>query len=360
MTVSLYSPVRIGDIDAANRVFMAPLTRCRADPQTLAAGALQAEYYAQRAGAGLIISEATPVERAGVGYVNTPCIHTPDQEAGWRTVTDAVHMAGGKIVAQLWHVGAVSHPELQVDGAQPVSASAYTAVGTTVTPLGKRERLPARALALHEIGALVEAYRHASRVAQRAGFDGVEIHGANGYLLEQFIRDTVNRRTDAYGGPIAHRIRLPLEVVDAAVSVFGKGRVGIRLSPLTPSNGCPQDGAPQATYGALVEALAGRDIAFLHFIEGATGGARALDGFDFARARRTFPGAYVANNGYTLEMAEAAVADGRVDAVAFGRPFIANPDLPERLQRRQPLAAFDSKTLYSPGPRGYTDYPLAA
>jgi len=357
MTTSLFSPLRIGDIAVANRIVMAPLTRCRADPETLAPMALHAEYYRQRAGAGLIISEATQVVREGLGYVNTPGIHSEAQQAGWALVAQAVHAAGGRIVAQLWHVGAISHPDLQPGGVLPVSSSPYNPGDTVHTPRGKQPRVEARPLALEEIRALVGAYRHAAEVAKRAGLDGVEIHSANGYLLEQFIRDRVNRRTDEYGGSIANRIRFTLEAVDAAIEVFGRGRVGIRLSPVTGANRCPQDSNPQATYGALVEALDARGIAYLHFIEGHTGGARALEGFDFAWARKRFRGAYIANNGYTRQMAIDAVAGGAADAIAFGRPFISNPDLPRRIERDAPWAPVDTAKLYTPGPQGYSDYP---
>jgi N-ethylmaleimide reductase len=354
---SLFDPVRIGAWDCPNRVLMAPLTRCRADPATLAPRALNAEYYAQRAGAGLIVSEATQVEPRGLGYMRTPGCHSDAQRDGWRLVADAVHAAGGRIVAQLWHVGAVSHPDLQPDGALPVSSSEYTAVGTIHTPQGKRERVAARALSTDEVGGIVEAFRHAARQVRDAGLDGVEIHSANGYLLEQFVRDSVNRRTDAYGGSVQHRIRIVLEVVDAAIGVFGRDRVGIRLSPVTAANGCPQDSAPQATYMALVEALDARGIAYLHFIEGNTGVEHHARGFDFGAARRAFRGAYVANNRYTRRMAIDAIASGAADAVAFGVPFISNPDLPRRLALDAPLAPANTRTYYGPEEVGYTDYP---
>jgi N-ethylmaleimide reductase len=357
MTNSLFSPAQIGEIAVRNRVFMAPLTRCRATPGSLAPRALNATYYAQRASAGLIVSEATQIMPEGLGYMNTPGIYSTEQEAGWRAVTDAVHEAGGRIVAQLWHVGAVSHPDLQPDGALPVSASAFNPGGFVHTPQGRKERVAARPLTLDEIGAVVAAYRHAAHVAQRAGFDGVEIHGANGYLLEQFLRDSINKRTDAYGGPIANRMKLMLQAVDAAIEVFGRGRVGIRLSPVSGANTCPLDSNPQATYGAVVDALNERRIAFIHFIEGLTGGERKLDGFDFERARQRFSGAYIANNKYTREMAIDAVAAGRVDAVAFGVPFISNPDLPRRLELGAPLNAANPATFYGPDEVGYTDYP---
>ncbi|HYF59702.1 MAG TPA: alkene reductase [Burkholderiaceae bacterium] len=353
----LLSPIRIGALDCPNRVLMAPLTRCRADAATLAPTALNAEYYAQRASAGLIVSEATQVRPDGMGYQRTPGMYSDAQRDGWRLVTDAVHEAGGRIVAQLWHVGAVSHPDLQPGGALPVSSSPYNPGGVTHTPAGKQPQVAARALRTDEIPAIVEAYRHSSRLARDAGFDGVEIHSANGYLLEQFIRDSVNRRDDAYGGSIANRLRLVLEVVDAAVGVWGADRVGIRLAPVTGANGCPQDGDPQATYGALVEALDARGLAYLHFIEGNTGVERHARGFDFGWARRAFRGTYVANNRYGRDEAIESIASGAADAVAFGVPFISNPDLPRRLELGVPLAPANTKTFYSQGPAGYVDYP---
>jgi N-ethylmaleimide reductase len=357
---TLFDPVRIGAIDCANRIFMAPLTRCRAMPGTDAPHALNATYYAQRASAGLIVSEATQIMPQGKGYGGTPGIYSSEQEAGWRLVTDAVHAAGGKIIAQLWHVGAISHPELQPDGALPVSSSIYNPGGFTTLPGGKKERVAARALELHEVKALAAAYKHSAQLAKRAGFDGVEIHSANGYLLEQFIRDCINKRSDEYGGSIANRIRLTLQAVDAAVEVFGKDRVGIRLSPVSAANNAMQDSNPQATYGALVQALDARGIAFIHFIEGITGGPRTLDGFDFSWARKNFRGAYIANNGYTRDMAMNAVQTSSADAIAFGVPFIANPDLPKRLQLNAPLNQANPKTFYVWGEQGYTDYPFLA
>jgi N-ethylmaleimide reductase len=360
-TSTLFSPIRVGAIDAKNRVFMAPLTRCRATPGTDAPNAMIAEYYGQRASAGIIVSEATQVLATGKGYVGTPGIYSPEQEAGWKLVTAAVHAKGGKIVAQLWHVGAISHPDLQPDHALPVTASTgYNPGGTIYTQNGKTERVAARGLETTEVKAYIAAYKHSAEVAKRAGFDGVEIHSANGYLLEQFIRDSSNKRIDDYGGSIENRIRFTLEVVDAAISVWGKERVGIRLSPVTAANNAQQDSHPQATYGALVEALAKRGIAFVHFIEGNTGSARDLTGFDFAAAKKTLTAhgvAYVANNKYDRAMAIDAIASGAADAIAFGVPFLANPDLPERLKRDAPLNAANPKTFYSEGPEGYTDYP---
>ncbi|MEI7445038.1 MAG: alkene reductase [Burkholderiales bacterium] len=356
-TPTLFTPIRIGALDCPNRVLMAPLTRCRADADTLAPRALNAEYYAQRASAGLIVSEATQVEPRGLGYMRTPGCYSNAQRDGWKLVADAVHAKGGRIVAQMWHVGAVSHPDLQPGGLLPVSSSEYTAVGTIHGPQGKKDRVPARALATEEVRAMVGTYRNAAKVLKDAGLDGVEIHSANGYLLEQFIRDSVNRRTDEYGGSVQNRIRLTLECIDAAIEVFGRDRVGIRLSPVTGANSCPQDSNPQATYMALVEALDARGIAFLHFIEGNTGVEHHARGFDFGAARRAFRGTYIANNKYTRGMAVEALASGAADAVAFGVPFISNPDLPRRLELDAPLAPANTKTYYGPEEVGYTDYP---
>jgi N-ethylmaleimide reductase len=358
---TLFSPLKLGDIETKNRVFMAPLTRCRATPGTDAPNAMIAQYYAQRASAGLIVSEATQIEPRGKGYVNTPGIYTPEQEAGWKLVADAVHAKGGKIVAQLWHVGAVSHPDFQPGDLLPVSSSAYSTGGTTYTQHGKRDRVAARPLETIEVQHLIGGYRHAAEVAKRAGLDGVEIHSANGYLLEQFIRDRINKRDDAFGGSVENRIRFTLAAVDQSIAALGAGRVGIRLSPVTDSNGAPQDSNPNATYGALVEALARRNIAFVHFIEGNTGRSREnVAQFDFAAAKRTLTRAgvaYVANNQYDREMAISAIETGAADAVAFGVPFIANPDLPARLQSNAALNVPDTKRFYSSGPLGYTDYP---
>jgi N-ethylmaleimide reductase len=353
----LFSPLKIGAIVCKNRVLMAPLTRCRALPENDSPHALNIEYYRQRAGAGLIISEATQVSQQGKGYVRTPGVYSAEQEVGWRAITDAVHAAGGKMIAQLWHVGPISHPDFQPNDELPVAASAQNPGGTTHTHLGKRERVTPRALRTDEIPGIIAAYRHSAELCKRAGFDGVEIHGANGYLLENFTRDSTNHRTDAYGGSIENRIRLTLEVVDSAISVWGKDRVGIRLSPVSKANLCPPDSNPQATYGALVKALNDRKIAFIHFIEGLTGGERLLEGFDFAAARRNFSGVYIGNNRYTGTMAAEAIRSGRVDAVAFGVPFISNPDLPQRLRIGAPLHEANTQTYYGPGPIGYTDYP---
>ncbi|TAG49815.1 MAG: alkene reductase [Betaproteobacteria bacterium] len=357
---TLFDPIQLGDIHCANRIFMAPLTRCRATPGTDAPNALIAEYYAQRASAGLIVSEATQIVPQGKGYTGTPGIYSVQQEAGWKLVADAVHAKGGKIVAQLWHVGAISHPDFQPAGALPVSSSPYNPGGTTYTQNGKQERVEARPLELLEIHHLIAGYRHSAEVAKRAGLDGVEIHSANGYLLEQFLRDSINKRTDEFGGSVENRIRFAVAAVDQAIAVFGAGRVGIRLSPVSAANAAMRDSDTQATYGALVDALAARKIAFVHFIEGNTGGARELAGFDFAGAKKTLTSAgvaYVGNNEYDRTLAMASMKLGNLDAVAFGVPFISNPDLPERLRSDAPLNVADTKTFYSEGANGYTDYP---
>lgn len=363
-TDKLFSPVRIGAIDCANRIVMAPLTRCRALPLSDAPHALNAEYYAQRSGAGLIVSEATQVQATGKGYMGTPGIYTAEQEAGWKLVTNAVHQHGGKIVAQLWHVGAVSHPDMQPGGALPLTASTgFNAGGTTHTQNGKVERVAARGMTLAEIEESIAAYRHACEVAQRAGFDGVEIHSANGYLLEQFIRDSSNQRTDQYGGSIENRLRFSLAVVDAAIAVFGKDRVGIRVSPTTGANNAKPDSNPQATYGAFVAALAARKLAFVHFIEGNTGVGHSFDGFDYAAARKLLQAAgvtYIANNKYDRAMAIKAIETDAADAVAFGVAFISNPDLVERLRRNATISPANVRTFYGPGAAGYTDYPTLA
>ncbi len=359
--MNLATPILIGSIESKNRIFMAPLTRCRATPGTDAPNAMIALYYAQRSGAGLIVSEATQVLPSGKGYVGTPGIYSAEQEAGWKLVTAAVHQAGGKIVAQLWHVGAISHPDLQPNNQLPVSASdGFNPGGTLYTQHGKTERVAARGLTIAEVKEMVAAYKHSCEVALRAGFDGVEIHSANGYLLEQFIRDSSNKRTDEYGGNIENRNRFTLDVIDAAISVWGAQRVGIRLSPVSAANNALRDSATQATYGHLVEQLAQRKIAFVHFIEGNTGGARELSGFDFIAARNLLKQAgvaYIANNKYTRSLAIQTIDDDLADAIAFGVPFISNPDLAQRLINDESLTEANPKTFYSAGPEGYTDYP---
>jgi N-ethylmaleimide reductase len=359
-TSLLFQPARIGDIEVANRVVMAPLTRSRADEPRgdVPGSAMNIEYYRQRSNAGLIISEGTQVSASGKGYLATPGIYSDAQVEGWKPITRAVHAAGSKIVAQIWHVGRVTHPEL-IGGAQPVAPSAIRPQVVAYTRGGKVDAPVPQALATAEIAEIVAQYRRGAANAIRAGFDGVEIHGANGYLIDQFLRDGANQRDDAYGGSIENRCRFALEVVDAVVAEIGAGRVGIRLSPVTPANDLA-DSNPQAVFGHLVPELDKRGIAFIHFIEGATGGPRDVPGFDFAWARRAFHGTYIANNGYDREMAMDAVDSGRADAVAFGRLYIANPDLVQRLKRGAALNTPNPQTYYAPGPVGYIDYPALA
>ena len=357
MTHKLFEPTRIGDIEVANRVVMAPLTRSRADEAAgdIPGSPMNVEYYRQRSNAGLIISEGTQVSPLGKGYMATPGIYSDEQVEGWKPITQAVHEAGSKIVAQIWHVGRVTHPNL-TGGVQPIAPSAVTPKVTAYTHAGKVEAPQPRALAAEEIKDIVAEYRRGAANAIRAGFDGIELHGANGYLIDQFLRDGANRRTDEYGGSIENRARFALEVVDAVVAEIGAGRVGIRLSPVTPANDLA-DSNPQAVFGYLVEELDKRGIAFIHFVEGATGGPRDIPGFDFAWARQAFKGTYIANNGYTREMAFDAVESGRADAVAFGRAYIANPDLVQRLKLNAPFNTPNPQTFYVPGEAGYIDYP---
>ncbi len=355
--LKLFQPGRIGAIEIANRIVMAPLTRGRADEAAgdVPGSDINVEYYRQRSAAGLIISEGTQVSPLGKGYIATPGIYSDAQVEGWKKITRAVHEAGGKMVAQIWHVGRISHPQL-TGGAQPIAPSAVQPQTAIHTHEGKFDAPVPRALSIDEIKDVVAEFRRAAANAIRAGFDGVEIHGANGYLIDQFLRDGSNKRTDTYGGSPENRCRFALEVVDAVIAEIGAGRVGIRLSPVTPVNDA-SDSAPQVVFGHLIEELNKRGIAYIHCIEGATRGARDIPGFDFAWARKAFKGAYIANNGYDRAMAIDAVESGRADAVAFGRPALANPDLVRRLKINAPLNEPNPATFYTSGPVGYIDYP---
>lgn len=356
---TLFDPIRIGDIELANRVVMAPLTRNRATGQL--PNDLTVAYYAQRAnpmtGFGLIITEATQIMPEGQGYLDTPGIHSPEQVAAWRKVTTSVHAQGGRIVVQLWHVGRISHTSLLPGGQAPVSSTNRVAKGKTYTAKGFEDVSPPRALRTDEIPGIVQAYRHAARCAIDAGFDGVEVHAANGYLIEQFLRDSINDRTDEYGGSIANRARLLVEVVKAVTDEIGGGRTGIRLSPVTPVNDAGQDSDPQALFNHVVEQIAPMHLAYIHVIEGQTGGDREVAPFDYQALRQRFPGAWMVNNGYDRQMALDAVANGKGELVAFGKPAIANPDLTRRLHQNAPLNQPDQKTMYGGGAHGYTDYP---
>lgn len=345
----LFTPYTLGPCALRNRLVMAPMTRNRAGPGGVPK-AMNARYYAQRAGAGLIITEAAQVSGQGVGYPGTPGLHTGEQVEGWRTVVAAVHAAGGSIFAQLFHCGRISHPSLQPGGATPVAPSALRPAGETVTPEGPRPFVTPRALGLEEIPGVVEQFRHAARLAREAGFDGVEIHAANGYLLDQFLRDGTNRRRDRYGGSHENRVRLLLEVTAAVIEVWDPHRVGVRLSPINPFNDI-RDTDPQATFEYAARALAEAHAGYLHVVEQGEGS------FEFARLRARFTGPYIANGGYDAERARAAVRSGYADLVSFGVAFLANPDLPGRLARGAPLNAPDPATFYGGDERGYLDYP---
>lgn len=353
---TLFDPIRLGDIAVANRIVMAPTTRNRAAPGDVAAP-LAVEFYRQRASAGLIITEGTQICAEGQGYINTPGIYNAEQVAAWRRVTDAVHAAGGKMVAQLWHVGRVSNSTLLPGGQPPVSPTARAAKAKTFVNGGFADTSTPRALATEEIPGVVDSYRQAAVNAIAAGFDGVEVHGANGYLIDQFLRDTINDRSDRYGGSIENRVRFLVEVMQAVAGAIGAGRTGLRLSPVTPSNDAAVDSNAQALFEHAVEALAPLKLAFLEVVEGMTGGARDFAPFDYASLRRKFGGPYIANNNYDRQMALDAVASGAADLVSFGRPFIANPDLVRRLREGAPWNALDKATLYGGGAKGYTDYP---
>ncbi|WP_193089329.1 alkene reductase [Advenella sp. FME57] len=355
---SLFEPYALGSLTLSNRIVLAPLTRNRAR-----AGFVPSElaptYYSQRASAGLLIAEATQISQQGQGYQDTPGIYTQAQIDGWRQVTDAVHAKGGRIFLQLWHVGRISHVALQESGAAPVAPSAIRAETKTFV---NNEFLPVsepRALSLDELPGIVEDFRKAAGNAIAAGFDGVEIHAANGYLLDQFLKDGSNVRDDAYGGAVDNRARLALEVAAAVVKEVGAERTGIRISPISPANGISSSD-PQAQFDYLVAQLDALGLVYLHVVEGATGGARDVAPFDFDALRRQFRHTYIANNGYDLELANARLEEGKADLFAFGRPFIANPDLVERLKTGAPLADLNQATLYGGGAKGYIDYPALA
>lgn len=357
---ALFDPIRLGDIELATRIVMAPLTRNRASPGQVP-NDLMRQYYEQRAnpatGAGLLITEATQISPMGQGYRDTPGIHSAEQVAGWRRITDAVHAQGGRIVVQLWHVGRISHSSLLPGGAAPVSSTARAA---NVNTLGADGRAPCsvpRALHTEEIPAVVAEYAQAARHAMAAGFDGVEVHAANGYLIDQFVRDSINDRSDAYGGSVTNRARLLVEVMQAVVAAIGGGRTAVRLSPVTPSNDAGPDSHPQALMDHVGRQLAPLQLAYVHVVEGQTGGARDFAPFDYAALRDRCQAPWMVNNGYDRALALDAVASGRADLVAFGKPFIANPDLGRRLREAAPLNAHDSKTFYGGGAVGYTDYP---
>jgi N-ethylmaleimide reductase len=356
---TLHSSYRLGEIELRNRFVMSPMTRSRAVDGNVPSPLAQT-YYAQRAGAGLIVTEATQVSPQGVGYIRTPGIHSPAQVAGWRQVTDAVHRAGGKIFAQLWHVGRISHPDFH-DGALPVAPSAIAADGQVFTSRGPTKMVTPRALELHELPGIVAQFRNSAENAKAAGFDGVELHGANGYLLDQFLRDGTNRRTDAYGGSVRNRARFPLEVTEAVIGVWGAERVGYKVSPNGVFNSM-SDSDPITTFSYLADELSRLGLAYLHVTEGVAGPMAPPPGVPLAAPvlRQRFAGALILNGGYDEDSGNAAIAQGRADLVAFGVPFLANPDLPDRYARHAGLNAPDQATFYAGEEKGYVDYPALA
>ena len=354
---ALFQPFGMGGLTLKNRIVMAPLTRSRSNDAGVPPS-FAADYYAQRATAGLIVSEATNISPQARGYALTPGIWSQEQVDAWAKVTRAVHAQDGRIVLQLWHTGRISHPSLH-GGALPVAPSAIKPSGQAFTNDGLQDHVTPRALETDEIPAIVEDYRHAARCAKDAGFDGVEIHSANNYLLEQFIRDSTNKRTDRYGGAVENRLRFPLDVVAAVTDVWGGGsRVGIRISPGTTMPGqTPLDSDPMGTYGAYIDGLNRFGLAYLHDIEGVTQQSRETEGVDYTVLRKRFAGAYIANNGYDRKLAVEMLTAGKADLVSFGRPFIANPDLVERLRTGAPLADAPKSYWYGGDTTGYSDWP---
>ncbi len=356
MKSPLFDPVKAGSLTWPNRIVMAPLTRGRATPDGVPT-AMMAEYYRLRADAGLIISEATAISRQGYGWVRAPGIFTDAHEHGWRMVTNAVHEAGGRIYLQLWHMGRVSHPDFQ-NGRLPVGPSAVAAEGETITPYGKKTYVVPHVLDINEIAAIIQDYIMAATRAIRAGFDGVEIHAANGYLLDQFLRDCTNKREDKYGGSIQNRARFLQQVVQAVVNTIGASKIGVRLSPTNPGKGM-KDSDPATLFTYVAEMLNGFKLAYLHVLEGLPGHYLASGGDRISPAmREAFKGVFVANAGYDKAMGEQAVENGDADAIAYGRPFIANPDLVRRFDTGTPLNTADPATFYTHGREGYLDYPL--
>ena len=350
----LFSPVKLGSIAMSNRMVMAPLTRNRSSMEGVPQD-INVTYYEQRATAGLIITEATPISAMGHGYPLLPGIYTDAQVTGWKKVTDAVHAKGGKIVIQLWHVGRISHPTL-LNGATPVAPSAVKPAGKAFTFNGLVDYVEPRALDASELPGIVADYVQASKNAIKAGFDGVEIHSANGYLLDQFLRDGSNKRSDIYGGSIENRARFLMEVTKAVVEAIGSDKVGLRLSPVNPFNDM-KDSNPQAVFNYVTEQLNQFNLAYLHVVEGGIHGGGVADAFDFDAMRKLCKSPYMANLSYDKARGNAAIASGHADAVAYGVPFISNPDLVERFRQDAPLNEADSKSFYGGTEKGYTDYP---
>lgn len=357
----LFEPFTLGSLKLPNRVLMAPLTRSRATQPGDVPNDMNVEYYRQRAGAGLVISEATQVSPQGKGYAFTPGIHSEAQIGGWRRVTDAVHEEGGRIILQLWHVGRISHPDLQANGDAPVAPSAIKPEGaqTYISDTSGMVEIPTpRALTLDEMPGIVGQFRQGARNARQAGFDGVEVHAANGYLLDQFLKSGTNHRDDIYGGTLDNRLRLPLEVVAAVVEVWGAERVGVRVSP-TGSFNAIEDADPVATFGAFAGGLDALGIAFIEVVEDSFQGNHASGRPDavIEAIQKGFSGAYISNGAYTADEARKRITAEKTDLVTFGRSFIANPDLPERFRLSAPLNKWDESTFYGGDERGYIDYP---
>lgn len=352
----LFAPFMLSDMLLGNRIVMAPMTRNRAAPEGVPSP-LMAIHYGQRGDAGLVISESAPVSAQGVGYPGTPGIYTDEQAQGWRKVTDAVHAKGGHIFAQLQHCGRISHPSLQVDEEMPVAPSAIKPEGLAVTYGGMQPFITPRELTTAEIPQVVDQFKKAAAVAQAAGFDGVEIHAANGYLIDQFLRDGSNQRGDRYGGSPAKRLTFLLEIVAAVSEIWPKGRIGVRFSPENRFNDM-RDSDPAAHFGYYAQELSKLHLAYLHVLEGDM--SATVPAVDYRELRRRFGGTYIANNGYDKARAMAAIEQGSADLIAFGKPFIANPDLVTRLRRDLPLASSDPATFYGGDERGYTDYPSAS
>ena len=352
---NLFSPILLGDLALANRIIMAPLTRNRAGEGNVPQD-INVEYYRQRAGAGLVISEGSQISTQGLGYPGTPGIHSKAQIAGWKRVTNAVHDEGGRIFIQLWHTGRISHSSLQPGHVLPVAPSALKAAGQAVTLEGMQDFETPHALTLDELPGIIADYATAANNAKAAGFDGVEIHAANGYLLDQFLRDSTNRREDSYGGgAIANRMRLLVEIVEKTIAIWGGYRVGVRLSPENSFNDI-KDSQPQQTFNAIAKKLSDYPLAYLHVLEGdMLNGERHVD---YVALRNCFKGYYMANNGYDLERGNKSIEQNHADMVAFGKLFIANPDLPVRFANNLPLNMPDQATFYGGDEKGYTDYPM--
>jgi len=354
----LFSSINVGPHTLSNRIFMAPMTRNRA-PDTIPNG-LMKTYYTQRASSGLIISEGSQISSQAIGYPGTPGIHTAEQVTGWKTITDAVHAQGGHIFCQLWHVGRVSHPDLQPNNELPVAPSAIKPEGDAMTLEGPKSFVTPQALTLEDIQQTIKDFIHAAECALEAGFDGVEIHAANGYLIDQFLRDGTNQRDDNYGGSVENRSRFLLDVVDAVSSVWGENRTAVRISPLQPFNDM-KDSSPKTLFTHVVKVLNQYSLAYLHVTEmGAEAPGVAGPAFDLETLRKLFNGVYVTNAGYDKQLGNAAIAKNSCDAVAFGVPFIANPDLTQRLELDADLNEADPSSFYGGDSAGYTDYPSLA